>query len=43
MKALSAEEDKELATTPTEKLLDLDWLKPIDLLHAYQFAKDATS
>lgn len=42
MHALSAEEDRLLATTPVEELLDLDMLKPEtikDTLHAYQIAK----
>jgi NAD(P)-dependent dehydrogenase (short-subunit alcohol dehydrogenase family) len=42
MAALSADEDRLLATTPTEELLDLEMLKPInikDTLHAYQMAK----
>jgi NAD(P)-dependent dehydrogenase (short-subunit alcohol dehydrogenase family) len=42
MPALSAEEDEELATTPTEELLGLDILQPEnikDTLHAYQLAK----
>lgn len=42
MRALSAEEDRLLATTPTEELLQLDMLKPEniqDTLHAYQIAK----
>ena len=42
MKQLSKEEDEMLATTDTEKLLDLDILKPEnikDTLHAYQMAK----
>jgi NAD(P)-dependent dehydrogenase (short-subunit alcohol dehydrogenase family) len=42
MPALTAEEDKQLATTPTEKLLELDILQPEnvkDTLHAYQLAK----
>ena len=42
MPQLSAEEDALLATTPTEKLLDLEILKPEnikDTLHAYQMAK----
>ena len=42
MPALSAEEDKLLATTPVEELLDLEILKPEnikDTLHAYQMAK----
>lgn len=42
MPQLTAKEDELLATTPTEKLLDLDILKPEnikDTLHAYQLAK----
>jgi NAD(P)-dependent dehydrogenase (short-subunit alcohol dehydrogenase family) len=42
MPALSAEEDEQLATTPTEELLNLDILQPEnirDTLHAYQLAK----
>jgi NAD(P)-dependent dehydrogenase (short-subunit alcohol dehydrogenase family) len=42
MPALTAEEDRLLATTPTEELLQLDLLKPQnikDTLHAYQMAK----
>ncbi len=42
MPQLTAEEDRLLATTPTEELLDLDILKPEnirDTLHAYQMAK----
>ena len=42
MPALSADEDRLLATTPTEELLQLDMLKPEnikDTLHAYQMAK----
>lgn len=42
MPQLSAEEDRALATTPTEDLLDLDILQPEnirDTLHAYQLAK----
>lgn len=42
MAQLSAEEDEWLACTPTEKLLDLEILKPEnikDMLHAYQMAK----
>ena len=42
MKQLTAEEDEQLATTPTEELLDLDMLQPeniTDTLHAYQMAK----
>ncbi|MBR1680648.1 SDR family oxidoreductase [bacterium] len=40
--ALGAEIDKQLATTPTEELLNLEVLKPSnikDTLHAYQLAK----
>ena len=39
---LTAEQDRQLATTPTEELLDLELLKPEnirDTLHAYQMAK----
>ena len=42
MPALTAEEDRLLATTPTEELLDLQMLNPRnikDTLHAYQMAK----
>ncbi len=42
MPALSAEADEQLATTPTEELLDLEILQPEnirDTLHAYQMAK----
>ena len=42
MPQLTAEEDRLLATTPTEELLALDILKPEnirDTLHAYQMAK----
>lgn len=42
MPALSAEDDRLLATTPTEELLNLDILQPKhirDTLHAYQMAK----
>lgn len=42
MPALTAEEDRLLATTPTEELLDLELLKNDtikDTLHAYQMAK----
>lgn len=42
MPALTAAEDELLATTPTEKLLSLDILRPEnirDTLHAYQMAK----
>jgi len=42
MPALTPETDRQLATTPTEELLDLDVLKPEnikDTLHAYQMAK----
>jgi NAD(P)-dependent dehydrogenase (short-subunit alcohol dehydrogenase family) len=42
MPALTAEEDEQLATTPTEELLNLDILQPEnirDTLHAYQLAK----
>ena len=40
--ALSPEADEQLATTPTEELLELDILRPEnikDTLHAYQMAK----
>ena len=42
MPALTAEEDKQLATTPTDQLLNLNLLKVEnikDTLHAYQMAK----
>ena len=42
MPQLTAEEDRQLATTPTEELLSLDILQPKnikDTLHAYQMAK----
>lgn len=42
MPALAPEEDEQLATTPAEKLLSLDILRPEhirDTLHAYQMAK----
>lgn len=42
MPALAAEEDRLLATTPAEKLLNLEMLQPgniRDSLHAYQMAK----
>ncbi len=42
MKQLGAEIDEQLATTPTENLLDLEVLQPKnidDTLHAYQLAK----
>ena len=42
MPQLTLEEDRQLAMTPSEKLLDLDILKPEnikDTLHAYQLAK----
>lgn len=42
MPALTAEEDEQLATTPTEELLALPFLQPEnirDTLHAYQLAK----
>ncbi|MGN0282481.1 MAG: SDR family oxidoreductase [Prevotella sp.] len=42
MPALTPEEDRLLATTPTEQLLSLDMLQPQnikDTLHAYQMAK----
>jgi NAD(P)-dependent dehydrogenase (short-subunit alcohol dehydrogenase family) len=44
--ALSAEEDKALATTPTDELLGLPILQPdqiTDTLHAYQLAKRGNS
>ena len=44
MPALTADEDRLLATTPTEELLQLELLKPEnikDTLHAYQMAKRA--
>lgn len=44
MPALTAEQDRQLAMTETEKLLDLDFLQPekiTDSLHAYQLAKRA--
>ena len=44
MKALTAEEDELLATTPTEDLLKLSILQPeniVDTLNAYQLAKRA--
>ena len=40
--ALTAEQNRQLALTPTEELLSLDFLQPtqiIDTLHAYQLAK----
>ena len=42
MPQLTPEQDRQLATTPTEELLNLDILKPEnikDTLHAYQMAK----
>ena len=42
MPALTARQDEQLATTPTEELLSLDFLQPTkisDTLHAYQLAK----
>ena len=42
MPALTAQQDAQLATTPTEELLSLDFLRPEnirDTLHAYQLAK----
>ena len=42
MPALTAEEDAQLATAPTEELLQLEFLQPEnirDTLHAYQLAK----
>lgn len=44
--ALTAEQNKALATTPTEDLLKLDMLQPgkvTDTLHAYQLSKRANS
>lgn len=44
MPALTADQDRALATTPTEELLDLDFLQVDqieDSLHAYQLAKRA--
>jgi NAD(P)-dependent dehydrogenase (short-subunit alcohol dehydrogenase family) len=44
--ALTPEQDKELATTPVEKLLTLPWLQPDeikDTLHAYQVSKRGNS
>ncbi|MEN2740832.1 SDR family oxidoreductase [Microbacterium sp. X-17] len=44
--ALTAEEDRALATTPTEELLDLPLLQPerlSDGLHAYQLSKRANA
>ncbi len=44
--ALTPDQDKELATTPVEKLLALPWLQPEkikDTLHAYQVSKRANS
>ncbi|MGT2832642.1 SDR family oxidoreductase [Streptococcus halotolerans] len=44
MPALTAEQDKQLATTATEDLLSLDFLQPKNIrdgLHAYQLAKRA--
>lgn len=44
MPALTADQDRLLATTPTEELLQLEMLKPEnikDTLHAYQMAKRA--
>lgn len=44
MPALTAEQDRALAMTPTEELLDLDFLQPDQIentLHAYQSAKRA--
>jgi len=40
--ALTPEQDRALALTPTEQLLQLDWLQPAavaDTLHAYQLSK----
>ena len=45
MPALTAQQDEQLATTPTEELLSLDILQPgniRDTLHAYQMAKRCT-
>ncbi len=42
MPALTPAQDRQLATTPTEQLLELDFLQPSnikDTLHAYQLAK----
>ena len=42
MPALTPEEDEQLACTPTEELLNLEFLQPeniLDTLHAYQLAK----
>ena len=40
LKALSEEENFQLATTPTEKLLEIDFIKKItDTLKAYQYSK----
>lgn len=42
MPALTAEQDEQLALTPTEELLSIDFLQPKnirDTLHAYQLAK----
>ena len=42
MPQLAPEQDRQLATTPTEELLSLDFLQPEnikDTLHAYQLAK----
>jgi NAD(P)-dependent dehydrogenase (short-subunit alcohol dehydrogenase family) len=44
--ALTAEQDKALATTPTEELLGLSWLQPTvvtDSLNAYQLSKRSNS
>lgn len=44
MPALTAEQDRALAMTPTEELLNLDFLQPDQIentLHAYQLAKRA--
>lgn len=44
--ALTPEQDKALATTPTEELLKLDMLQPgnvADTLHAYQLSKRGNS
>lgn len=41
--ALTVEQNRALATTPVEDLLDLPFLKPEDSLHAYQLAKRGNS
>lgn len=44
MPALTAEQDEQLATTPAEELLDLDFVKAVnDTLHAYQMSKRCNS